>query len=63
MNKKFSIDNIEDMLSIIETSCPDDAFGELTDFQCDCELFDNCFDCWNRTVNAYQSEQFFKKHE
>lgn len=58
--KIFSLDNIEDMLTIIETSCPDEVFEELSEFRCDCEIFDNCFDCWCRTVRAYQYEQSLK---
>ena len=57
---QFSLDNIEDMLLIVDTKCPEDIFGELTDFQCDCEKMDNCFECWYRTVTTYQSEQFLK---
>lgn len=58
--KIFSLDNIDDMLTIIESRCPEEVFEELTDFQSDCELFDNCFDCWYRTVSAYKYEQFLK---
>lgn len=57
---KFSLDNIEDILLMVGTKCPEDMYEELTDFQCDCEKFDNCFDCWYHTVNTYQSEQFLK---
>ena len=57
---KFSLDNIEDMLTMVDLKCPEDIFDELVDFQCDCEKMDNCFECWYRTVTTYQSEQFLK---
>ena len=58
--KKFSLDKIEDMLLMVDIKCPNDMYEELTEFQCDCEIMDNCFECWYRTVSTYQSEQFLK---
>lgn len=58
--KKFSLDNIEDILLMVDTRCPESVFEELVDFQCDCEIMDNCFECWYRAVTTYQREQFFK---
>lgn len=58
--KKFSLDNIEDILSMLETNCPDVVYEELSEFQCDCEKMENCLDCWSRTVSTYQSEHFLK---
>lgn len=58
--KKFSLDKIEDMLLMVDIKCPNDMYEELTEFQCDCEIMDNCFECWYRTVSSYQSEQFLK---
>lgn len=57
---KFNIDEIEDFLIMVGLKCPKEMFEELSDFQCDCEKFDNCFDCWYRTVTAYQYEQSLK---
>lgn len=57
---KFSLDNIEDFLFMVDTKCPNDMYEELNEFQCDCEIMDNCFECWYRTVTSYQSEQFLK---
>lgn len=58
--KKFSVDDIEDILLLVETKCPEDIIEELSEFQCDCETFDNCLDCWRRTVSGYQYEQSLK---
>ena len=58
--RKFSLDNIDDVLTLVDYECPERVFEELTDFQCECEKFDNCFDCWYRTVSAYQYEQSLK---
>ena len=57
---EFSLDNIEDILFMVDIKCPMDIFEELTDFQCDCQKMDNCYDCWYRTVTTYQSEQSLK---
>lgn len=58
--KKLSLDNVDDILLMVDAKCPEEIFDELSEFQCDCELFDNCFDCWYRTVSAYKYEQFLK---
>ena len=58
--KKFSLDNIEDILVMVANRCPEEVIEELSKFQSDCEIFDNCFDCWYRTVSAYQYEQSLK---
>ena len=58
--KKFSLDNIEDILLMVNTDCPQDIYEELSEFQCDCEKFDYCFDCWYYKISAYQNEQFLK---
>lgn len=55
---KFTIDQIENVLDMIELECPSESFPELYEFQCDCEITDNCFDCWCRTVRLYQNEHF-----
>ena len=57
---KFSLDNIDGMLTMVDLKCPEDIFEELTEFQPDCQKMDNCFDCWYRTVSAYQYEQSLK---
>lgn len=58
--KNLSLDNIDDILIMIDTRCPEDVFEELSDFQCDCQKMHNCFECWYRTVAAYQYEQSLK---
>ena len=58
--KKFTLDNIEDVLLTIITECPDDVFEELADFQCECEEMGNCYECWYRTITTYQTEQSLK---
>ena len=45
---------------MVDIKCPEEMFEELTDLRSDCEIFDNCFDCWYRTVSAYQYEQSLK---
>lgn len=58
--KKFSLDIIDDVLYMIENKCPNHMYDEFTEFQCDCEIINNCFDCWCRTVRLYQFEQSLK---
>lgn len=58
--KKFSLDTIDDVLYMIDVECPNGMYEELNAFQSDCEIFENCFDCWYRTVSAYKYEQFLK---
>lgn len=58
--KKLSLDNVDDILLMVVNKCPEDMYEELSEFRCDCEKFDNCFECWYRTVSIYQSEQFLK---
>lgn len=58
--KRFNLDIVNDILFMVDYECPKDMFGELFEFQCDCEKMDNCFDCWYRTVSAYQYEQSLK---
>lgn len=48
--KNLSLDNIEDILIMIDTRCPEDVFEELSDFQCDCQKMHNCFECWYHTI-------------
>lgn len=57
---KLSIDEIEDFLCMVEFKCPEDMFEELSEFQCDCEIMDNCFDCWYRTVCRFLNDQSLK---
>ena len=57
---KLNLDQLELVLDMIDFKCPGDIYEELSEFQCDCENFDNCFECWYRTVSIYQSEQFLK---
>lgn len=56
----FSLDQVEDALFMIDLECPSESFPELYEFQCECDKFNNCFECWYRTVTTYQSEQFLK---
>lgn len=58
--KKLTIDELEYLLCKINLNCPKDMFEELSEFQCDCEEVNNCFNCWYRTVITYQNEQFLK---
>ena len=58
--KKLSLDQLEIVLDMVDFKCPEDIYEELSEFQCDCEKMDNCFECWYRTIAAYQSEQFLK---
>ena len=58
--KKLSIGEIDDILCMVDSKCPEDMYEELSEFQCDCEMMDNCYECWYRTVAIYQSEQFLK---
>lgn len=58
--KKLSLDNVDNILLMVDIKCPEEMFEELTDLRSDCEIFDNCFDCWYRTVSAYQYEQSLK---
>lgn len=58
--KKLSLDNVDDILLMVDAKCPEDIYEELSEFQCDCEKFDNCFECWYRTVSDYKYEQFLK---
>lgn len=57
---KFSIDQIENVLDMIDLECPSESFPELYEFQSVCENFENCFDCWLRTVRLYVNEQFLE---
>lgn len=57
---KFSLDNIDDVLTLVDLKCPEDVFDELTEFQYECEKMDNCYECWYRTVATYQYEQSLK---
>lgn len=58
--KKFSLDTIDDVLYMIDVKCPNLMYEELNAFQSDCEIFENCFDCWYRTVTAYKYEESLK---
>lgn len=58
--KNLSLDNIEDILLMVDTECPENIFEELVMHQPNCQKMDSCFECWYRTVRAYQSEQSLK---
>jgi hypothetical protein len=58
--KKISLDIIDDILTMVDDKCPKYVFEELTDFQCECQKMDSCFECWHRTVAIYQNEHFLK---
>ena len=58
--KKFSLDTIDDVLYMIDVECPNRMYEELNAFQSDCEIFENCFACWYRTVTAYKYEESLK---
>ena len=58
--KKFSLDTIDDVLFMIDVECPNLMYEELNGFQSDCEIFENCFDCWYRTVTKYKYEESLK---
>ena len=58
--KKLSIDEIEDFLCMVDLECPEDMFGELSEFQCECDKFNNCFECWYHTVISFLNEQSLK---
>ena len=58
--KKLSIDEIEDFLCMIDLKCPEDMYEELSEFQGDCEKFDNCFECWYHTVCSFLNEYLLK---
>lgn len=57
---KPSIDQMEDFLNMVAYECPKRLYGELSEFQCDCEDVSNCYNCWYNTVYRYQVEQSLK---
>lgn len=57
---KPSIDQIEDVLNMVAHECPKKMYGELSEFQCDCQDVDRCYDCWYNAVSKYQIEESLK---
>ena len=45
---------------MVAYECPDEIYGELAEFQCDCHDVNTCYDCWYNTVYRYQVEQSLK---
>lgn len=58
--KKLSLGQLELVLDMIDFECPGIMYEELTEFQCECERFDNCLECWLHVVATYQNEHFLK---
>lgn len=57
---KMNLNDVDDILNMVLYECPYEMFGELSSFQCDCEKFDSCFECWHYIVTTYQNEQLLK---
>lgn len=53
---KPNLDQLDNFLDIVVFECPGEMYGELDEFQCDCQEVDNCFDCWRTALCRYQEE-------
>lgn len=57
---KPDLDQLEDVLNMVAYECPEEMYGELSEFQCDCHDVSNCYNCWYNTIYRYQVEQSLK---
>lgn len=57
---KPNLDQLEDFLELISYECPEEVYGELAEFQPDCDGCTSCYECWFAAVSKYQIEESLK---
>lgn len=57
---KPNLDQLEDFLELIAYECPKEVYGELAEFQPDCDDCTSCYECWFAAVSEYQIEESLK---